>query len=279
MKACLAILLALAGCSASTRSEQQTLVDRAALAVQEMMTQTVSDEPRDKLRNAKAALVCPRIFKAGFFIGGEGGSCVLLARGANGTWSYPAFYTIGSGSFGFQFGIEDSQLLLLVMTTKGLNALLDSQIKLGANAGIAIATLGGGVQGSTTTAVGADIVAYSANRGLFGGIALEGSVMSTETDWNRSYYGQPYASRQLVMQMQGSNPGADPLRDLLARYGGRAAARPAPAQDGPGYAPAYPAYQPQGRAPEPPPPGEGYLVPPPGGRGPIQEQNLAPPRR
>jgi lipid-binding SYLF domain-containing protein len=248
--AALAMLALLqAGCSANSPGEQQSLVDRAALTVQDMMTQTVSNDPKELLRHAKAVMVCPRIFKAGFFFGGEGGNCVLLARAGNGTWSYPAFYTIGSGSFGFQFGIEDNQLFMLIMTERGLNAVLDSQLKLGANAGIAVATLGAGVQGSTTTAVGADIVAFAASRGLFGGVALEGSVMSAETSWNQSYYGQPLASRQLVMQMQGGNPGADPLRDVLTRYGSRHAPNmPPPPQPQPGNAPAYPQYQP-GNAP------------------------------
>ena len=194
---------------------------------------------------------------------------------------------IGSGSFGFQFGIEDNQLLMLIMTERGLNALLDSQIKLGANAGVALATIGAGIQGSTTTAIGADIIAYAASRGLFGGVALEGSVMSTQTPWNQSYYGQPFAARQLVMQMQGSNPGADTLRDVLTRYGARNARPsmpqppPPPPQQQQGYAPAYPHYQQQGgQSPSPQPPADGYLSPPPsGGRGPVQEQNLVPPRR
>jgi lipid-binding SYLF domain-containing protein len=280
MTALTALALLQTACSANSPGEQQTLVDRATLTVQEMMTQTVSDDPRDLLRRAKAVMVCPRIFKAGFFFGGEGGNCVLLARAGNGTWSYPAFYTIGSGSFGFQFGIEDNQLLMLIITQHGLNAVLDSQIKLGANAGIAVATLGAGVQGSTTTAVGADIVAFDASRGLFGGVALEGSVMSTQSDWNQSYYGQPYAARQLVMQMQGGNPGADPLRDVLTRYGSRNArpSMPPPPPPQQGYAPANPQYQqqyqPQGRPPPPPPPSNGYIAPAPDGRGPIQQQNL-----
>ncbi len=277
MAALAALALLQTACSANTQGEQQTLVDRATLTVQEMMTQTVSRDPQDTSRRAKAVMSSPRIFKAGFFFGGEGGNCVLLARAGNGTWSYPAFYTIGSGSFGFQFGIEDNQLFMLIMTTHGLNAVLDSQIKLGANAGIAVATLGAGVQGSTTTAVGADIVAYSASRGLFGGVALEGSLMSTQSDWNRAYYGQPFGARQLVMQMQGSNPGADPLRDVLTRYGARNARPSVLPQQQQGYAPAYPQYQPQGmQPPPPPPPGDGYLNPPQsgGGRGPLQEQSL-----
>jgi lipid-binding SYLF domain-containing protein len=278
--AALALLALLqTACSANTQGEQQTLVDRATLTVQDMMTQTVSEDPKNLLRNAKAVMVCPRIFKAGFFFGGEGGNCVMLARAGNGTWSYPAFYTIGSGSFGFQFGIQDSQLFIMIMTQKGLNAVLDSQIKLGANASIAIATLGAGVQGSTTTAVGADIVAFSASRGLFGGIALEGSVMSTQTEWNQSYYGHPYAARQLVMGMEGGNPGADPLRDVLTRYGSTNARGPVPGQQQqPGYAPPYPQYQPPpGQAPSA---GNGSLAPPPSdGRGPIQQQNLSAPGR
>jgi SH3 domain-containing YSC84-like protein 1 len=263
-----AVALLQTACSANTQGEQQTLVDRATLTVQDMMTQTVSQDPQSLMRRAKAVMVCPRIFKAGFFFGGEGGNCVLLARAGNGTWSYPAFYTIGSGSFGFQFGIEDNELLILIMTERGLNAVLDSQLKLGANAGIAVATLGAGIQGSTTAAVGADIVAFAASRGLFGGVALEGSLMSAQSSWDQSYYGQPLAARQLVMQMQGSNPGADPLRDVLTRYGSRApTAPPQQQQPQPGYAPAYPQYQPQGAPPPPPPAGE---------RGPVQEQNLPP---
>jgi SH3 domain-containing YSC84-like protein 1 len=263
----------------NTQSEQQSLVDRATLTVQDMMTQNVSQDPKSLLRRAKGVMVCPRIFKAGFFFGGEGGNCVLLARSGNGTWSYPAFYSIGSGSFGFQFGIEDNQLLMLIMTEHGLNAILDSQIKLGANAGIAIATLGAGVQGSTTAAVGADIVAFAASRGLFGGVALEGSLMSADSHADQSYYGQPTSSRQLVIQMQGANPGADPLRDLLTRYGTRdaSAPMPPPPQQQHGYAPAYPQYQPQGQPPAAPPPPNGSMPPPPpSGRGPVQEQSLPP---
>ena len=283
--AALALLALLqTACSANTQGEQQTLVDRATLTVQDMMTQTVSEDPQKLLRNAKGVMVCPRIFKAGFFFGGEGGNCVMLARAGNGTWSYPAFYTIGSGSFGFQFGIQDSQLFMLIMTQKGLNAVLDSQIKLGANASIAVATLGAGIQGSTTTAVGADIVAFSASRGLFGGIALEGSVMSTQTEWNQSYYGRPFAARQLVMGMEGGNPGADSLRDVLTRYGSANARASAPVQQQPGYAPPYPQYQqpsPQGmQHGQTAAPVGGTLTPPSsGGRGPIQQQSLTPPGR
>lgn len=272
-----------------SQGEQQTLVDRSALTMQELMTQPVTDSPKDVLQRAKGVMICPRIFKAGFFFGGEGGMCVLLARGGNNTWSYPAFYSIGSASFGLQIGIQDSQLLMLIMTEKGLNAVMDSQLKLGGAASIAVATLGAGIQGSTTMAVGADILAFSVARGLYGGLSVEGSVMTTQTSWNQSYYGQPFAARQIVMQMQGTNPGADPLRDLLTRFGSAAPAPSAasgPPAVPPGYVPAAPggappagyapAYPQQGQAPAG---GATYLTPPASaGRGPVQEQSLPPAR-
>jgi SH3 domain-containing YSC84-like protein 1 len=277
-----------AGC-ARAQGDEQTLVDRATLTVQGMMTQNISQDPKSLLRNARGVMVCPQVFKAGFFIGGEGGGCVLLARAGNGTWSYPAFYGLGSGSFGFQAGIQDSQLLMLIMTNRGLNALMDSQFKFGADASIAVATVGAGVSGSTTAAVGADIVAYSATRGLFGGISLEGSIMASRTEWNQAYYGQPYGARQIVVQMQGGNPGADPLREVLTRYGAPTGPTPVmapsglPPQTGPGYAPAYPPYQqqapayPQGQPyhqPQPYQQAPGYQPPPPA--QPPQQQGYLP---
>ena len=187
---------------------------------------------------------------------------MLLARAGNGTWSYPAFYGMGSGSFGLQIGIQDAQFVMMIMTEKGLNSVLDSQFKLGADASIAIATIGGGVQGSTTGALGADIVAFSATRGLFGGVSIAGSLMGARSEWNRQYYGRDFGTRQIVIEMQATNPGADPLREVLTRYGSAEAQQIAP--------PPPPGYQ------QPPPPGGPVQLQP---RGSVQQQNLPPPQR
>lgn len=299
-----ALLLAAPGL-ARAQGEEQTLVDRATLSLQEMMTTNVSQDPATMLRRARAAMICPRVFKAGFFFGGAGGSCVLLARAGNGTWSYPAFYGIASGSFGLQIGVEDSSIVMMIMTSRGLNAVLDSQFKLGVGAGLAIATIGAGVQGSTTAAAGADIVAFALSRGVFGGVSLEGSIMTVRSEWNQAYYGQPFSSRQIVIQMLGRNPGADPLREVLTRYGSRPAPvsappaypprqgyGPAPVQVRPGYAPAYPPQAPAaaagqaapGYAPAYPPlgpqtPPAGQAPTQLGGSAPVQQQSLPPPTR
>jgi len=255
--------------SAHAQSDQQALVDRSTLALQEMMTQTVSQDPRQALQSARGVLICPQVFRAGFFIGGEGGGCVLVARGADNTWSYPAFYGMGSASFGLQIGIQDAQFVMLIMTERGLRSVLNSQVKLGADASIAVASIGGGVQGSTTAALGADIVAFSSTRGLYGGISLAGSVMGARPEWNRAYYGRDFGSQDIVIGMQGSNQGADPLREILTRYGTTAAPALPPAQTGA-------APPPPGAAPPPPP---GAAPPYSGPPGAVQQQSLPPPPR
>lgn len=214
-----AMMLLLLPFSAHAQTEQQTLVDRATLSVQDLLGDKDANDARSLLRRSKGAMVCPRIFKAGFFVGGQGGGCVMVGRTQNG-WTAPAFYGLASGSFGLQIGIQDAQILFIVLTEKGLQALLDSQFKFGGDASIAVATIGAGIQGSTTAALNADIVAFAQARGLFAGISIDGSLISTRSDWNQAYYGRPMAAQQLVISNEGSNPGADPLREMLARYSG-----------------------------------------------------------
>lgn len=215
----LAALVALLPLAARAQTDQQTLVDRATLTAQDMFADDALVDARGLLRRARGVMICPRVFKAGFLLGGEGGGCVMVGRLQTG-WTAPAFYGMGAGSFGFQVGIQDSEIMFIVLTEKGLRALLDSQFKIGADAGLAIATFGGGVQGSTTAAFKADIVAYSRSRGLFAGVSLEGSMIGARSDWNELYYGKPLAAQQIVLQGEGSNPGAEPLREVLGRYSG-----------------------------------------------------------
>jgi lipid-binding SYLF domain-containing protein len=252
------VLLMLPGL-ARAQSDQQQLVDRSTLALQDLLGDTDPLNAIPMLRKARAVMVCPRVFKAGFFFGGEGGSCVLAARDAAGSWSYPAFYAIGSGSFGLQIGIQDAQFTMMILTDKGLSAVMDNQFKIGGDASIAVATFGAGVQGDTTAGLGADIVAFTQARGLYGGISLQGSVLAPRTEWTQGYYGKQMAARQIVIEMQASNPGADPLRQVLTRYGAGAPPAEAAAMPPPGAQPMQ-------------------LTPPPGTGGAIQQQSLAPPK-
>ncbi|MBE9606637.1 lipid-binding SYLF domain-containing protein [Acetobacteraceae bacterium H6797] len=203
-------------------AEEQSLVDRSTLTVNEMMgtgDQSITRDAQSLLQRARAVLICPRVFRAGLILGGEGGSCVLAARDGAGSWSSPAFYGMGSGSIGFQIGVQDAQVMVMIMNDKGLKAVLDSQFTIGADASIAVATLGAGVQGATTAAVGADIVTYARTRGLFAGISLSGSIIGSRSNSNQAYYGQSLSARQIVVDMAAHNPGSDPLRGALMRFG------------------------------------------------------------
>ena len=242
---------------AAAQSEQQALVDRATLSVQDIVGPADAKDAKSQLRQARAVMICPRVFKLSFFVGGEGGGCVLVARDGGGSWSYPSFYGMSTGSFGLQIGIQDSEFMMMILTEKGLNAVLDSQFKLGGDVSIAVADMGGGISGSTTAAVGADIVAFSKTRGLFAGVSLAGSLMNVRSDWNKDYYGKALGTREIVIGMQGVNQGADPLREVLGRVAGAAP---------------LPASQPAAQEPLAPLPVQ------PAARGAVQQQTLAPPK-
>jgi lipid-binding SYLF domain-containing protein len=265
------LLLPPAAAIADTPQGQQELVDRATLAAQDILDGAQGSDARNLLPRARAVMICPRVFRAGFLFGGEGGGCVLLARGGAGSWSSPAFYSVGGGSFGLQAGIQDAEVMMMILTTNGLRAVMDSQFRLGADASVAVITVGGGVEGATTANLNADIVAFARTRGLFAGVSLQGSVMSSDSEGDQIYYGQPVGPIEIVMAMRVNNPAADPLRAALMRYG-TSNAPPATA-----YYQPQSGYQPQGYAPPPQPeqPQLGYAAAP---SGPVQEQSLPPPR-
>ncbi|WP_158743772.1 lipid-binding SYLF domain-containing protein [Acidisphaera sp. L21] len=214
-----AAAVAVAPLAAHAQAEQQALVDRSTLAAQDLLNEATGKDAQSVLRRARAVMICPQVFRAGFLFGGQGGDCVLVARDGSGSWSSPAFYGLGSGSFGFQAGMQDSEVMMMILTEKGLRAVMDDQFKVGADAGGVLVKWGGGVEGATTGAVGADIVGFAKSRGLYAGISLSGSVMTTKSEWNRAYYGKEEAAQQIVLSMDANNPGASPLREVLGRYG------------------------------------------------------------
>ncbi len=232
----LAALVAVAPVAARAQSAQQELVDRATLAAQDMLNDVDGHDAQNMLRRARGAMICPQMFQAGFLFGAQGGNCVLVARDGAGSWSSPAFYSMGAGSFGLQAGIQDSEVVLMILTDKGLRAIMDSQFKIGGDAGATFVQWGGGIEGATTAAFNADIVGFTRSRGLYAGISISGSLLSTRSDWNRTYYGHEEAPQQIVISMDANNPGAAPLREVLMKYGTSATAstgsgadaRPAP---------------------------------------------------
>ena len=215
-----AAVAGLAAPAAALADPPQILVDSSTLSVESIMDGAQGAAAQSYLKRAKAVVVCPDIFRAGLVFGGEGGACVMSARAANGAWSYPAFYNLGGGTFGAQIGVQNSQIMMMVMTNSGFNTLLDSQIKFGGEAGASAATFGTGVAGGMSTDLNTDIVIFSKSQGLYGGATVSGSSLSNDVNAQQVYYGSALSARQIVIDMQGSNTGANPLRSTLARYGG-----------------------------------------------------------
>jgi SH3 domain-containing YSC84-like protein 1 len=198
-------------------SDQQEIVDKAKMTIDNFNADKDYPEFKNVLHRAKGVLVFPSLIKAGFFIGGEGGSGILAARRADGGWSYPAFYTIGSGSFGLQIGVQDSEVILALMTDKGLEQVMKSEVKLGADASVAAGPKGAGVEAATTANLGADILSYAKGKGAYAGATVEGSVIAGREEWNAAYYGQKLPVQDIVLHNKVKNDGAEALRAALAK--------------------------------------------------------------
>ena len=217
----LAAAVALAGSVATAPAradyaDAKDIVDSSRITLSKVLRdKEVGPRVKRLLGNAKGIMIFPQILKGALFIGGEGGSGVLMSRQANGAWSYPAFYTMGSVSFGLQVGGQSSEAVLLVMTQRGFDSILNDQVKLGADLSAAAGPVGAGAEASTTTAAGADIYVYSINQGLFVGASLEGAVVAKRSDWNEEYYRKPVTPKQIVRDNAVANAEADPLRAAL----------------------------------------------------------------
>ena len=170
---------------------------------------------RKLIKQAKGVLIIPQFLKGGFIIGGSGGSGVLLGRDAN--WSDPAFLTMGGGSIGFQIGGQVSEVVLLLMTNRAIDAVIHNEVKqLGADASIAAGPLGIGAEVSTTTNLDTDIFSFSRAKGLFAGVSFEGAVIKSRADWNRMYYRKPTTPREIVFRRSVETDRAEDLKAALS---------------------------------------------------------------
>ena len=175
------------------------------------------DEFRALLPKAQGIVILPGVIKGGLILAAEGGSGVLLAKDAAGRWSYPAFYFLAAGSVGLQAGGQATDVVLLVFNTDAVQSIINHQGKLGADLGIVVGTVGAGVEASTTTNIGADVMAFSQGVGLFGGGSLEAAALVRRSDLNEAYYGQPLMPADIVLGGRAAHSGADGLRTELSQ--------------------------------------------------------------
>ena len=194
--------------------------------VEEFLNDTDFAKMRVYVQNAYAVLIIPDLLKGGFFIGVEHGTGVLLARDPqSGSWSEPAFFDIWGGSFGLQFGGQTSDAIFTLMNPGALQKLLTSKFQIGADASVAVGELGAGVGAGTTVQFGEDVYAFARNKGLFGGLALDGTYAQSRDDWNKIFYGQPLTASQIVLERAGTRGAGHPgSAHLAGRFLSRASA-------------------------------------------------------
>ena len=198
--------------NANAQNEQQVLVNQAATTLSNFMRDPEMKWLQQNIVRAKAVLIAPEIVKAGFIVGGSGGRAVLVARNG-GKWVGPAFYTLATASVGFQAGIAASEMVTLVMTEKGMNSLLASSFKFGGDASVAAGPVGAGAKSDVT----ADLIAFSRSKGVYGGLNLDGTVVSSNSDWDKAYFGKPVLPPDILIRNAVSNKGADKLLAEIAR--------------------------------------------------------------
>ncbi|MCB1743666.1 MAG: lipid-binding SYLF domain-containing protein [Gammaproteobacteria bacterium] len=197
------------GPAKASKGDAQALVDRAEQTLQGFRADPDMAWFRKHLPQARGLMIVPQLVKAGFIFGGSGGSGVLLGR-TDGGWSMPAFYDMGSVSFGLQIGGEVAEVMLLIMTQRGMDAMYSTEFKLGADASVAVGPTGVGAQAAT-----ADVLAFSRSKGAFAGLTLEGAILAPKDDWNSAYYGRGVRPIEIVREHAVSNPGANGLIGAL----------------------------------------------------------------
>jgi SH3 domain-containing YSC84-like protein 1 len=203
--------------AADDAMDAQHLAERAALTLETLSSAPEMEAFRNLIKDARGVFVAPQILKGAFIVGASGGSGVLVARdGLTGQWAGPAFYTIGGVSFGLQIGGDASEVVLLAMTSRGVNVLLESSVKLGADVGVAVGPVGMGAAASTAN-LSVDIVSFARSKGLYAGISLDGAIVKTRADWNNAHYGNTITPVDILIKRAAQNPRSAGLLERVSK--------------------------------------------------------------
>jgi len=204
------VVLATTPAHAGKREKAERLVGYAADTSAYFASDSAFEALWGLADDAKAMVIIPNSVRAGFIFGGSAGNAVMVSRNDDGSWSQPVFMTVGSVSFGLQAGGEASEVILLVMTNRGMEQLLSTSAKLGADLTLAAGPIGAGAKAQTT-----DIVAFSRSRGLYGGVSLEGAVLKIRHKWNDAYYGTDISPTDIIYKEKSYNPSSATLQNAV----------------------------------------------------------------
>ena len=191
----LAVLFCAAG-TAWAEAAHQRRIRLAAQVLDEMAAQNDAGSLGDVIASGRGVAIFPRVGKAGFIVGGMGGQGIVLLKGKNGKWAGPAFMGIAGASFGLQIGASETALVLVITNEAGVRAFTGgNSLTLGGDVSIAAGPVGRDVKAATDGRAAAAIYSYSMTKGLFAGLALDGSQLNQNRDASKAYWGKPLSAQ------------------------------------------------------------------------------------
>jgi lipid-binding SYLF domain-containing protein len=217
-------LIGLVGTLAWAGSAREDTVDRLQKSVDVLHAIMATPDkgiPEEVLTSTKCIVVVPDLIKGGFVFGGKHGRGVATCRTADG-WSAPAFVSVGGGSWGLQIGIEDVDLVMLVMNDRGLQHLLSSKFELTGEGSVAAGPVGRHASAGTDWKMNTELLTYSRSKGVFAGLTLEGAVVEQDNDSTRAIYGKHMAFRNILSGKATAPRGADAFLKAVSDAGQQA---------------------------------------------------------
>ena len=189
----------------------------AAEVVKELTQTPDKDIPTDLIAKAQCMVIIPSLKKGAFIVGAEQGKGFAMCR-AKGGWSGPAGVKVEGGSFGFQIGGSETEVVMLVMNKKGMDRLLSDKFTLGGDASVAAGPVGRTTTAKTDAAMTAEILSWSRARGVFAGVSLSGATLRQDTDTNKDLYGKPLTNREILEGSVKPPSSAAALMAAISKY-------------------------------------------------------------
>lgn len=216
----IAMLVSVWPCSATGSPELESRISDCTNVVKGMMEAPDGGIPKDLLKRSRAIIIFPSLLKAGLGVGGHYGRGVVLRKDqASGRWGPPAFISVMGGSFGWQIGIQATEMVLLVMSEVSLKSLFQDKFTLGADASVAAGPVGRDASAGTDIALSAGILSYSRAKGLFAGVSVKGSILEPDWDANEKYYGSDASVGDIFFHGKGAvSPAGNRLIRTLDGY-------------------------------------------------------------
>lgn len=212
------LLICTTAYAASSKEDLNARVDAARTVLDQIMNAQDRTIPMNVLEHATCVAVVPGLVKGAFFVGGQYGQGVVTCRTGHG-WSAPVFIRMAGGSFGFQFGGQSTDLVLVAVNDRGMQDLLKSKFKIGGDASAAAGPVGRSGQAATDWKMNAELLSYSRNKGIFAGIDLDGTSVTQNKEDTDTYYGAPHSFESILHGEVAVPPGAvDFVRDVAHRF-------------------------------------------------------------